>query len=471
MKLFTFSLFLILHLILVLATVSDAGMIKDHQSIQGTFTSVAQVNNQCMECHKQQADDVRKSIHWRWQRQRIINGKTVLSSKDKDLSRFAVAAGSNIKVCHRCHISTLPASAATVAPPAATTINCLVCHDTTGRYKSGVHLDELEEIARKAGRASVRNCRICHERQCGLSPNNHQTAAGDVHLQKYGFTCWTCHPGGGHHLFRRTMIRNPQRPEARGCASCHGQKIHTLARLNRHALLIGCQSCHIPVYGDKHPVVVSWNWPATDSSYNLYSRNNSVISSGGFLQGSEIRPLYLWDDGSDTLYTRGDRVQPGHITILQGPGPRSPTSKIMPFSIQYGIQLEDRKFHYLLSPLLARQRAPFWKTTELQEAVTAGMRAILLPYSGESSTAVTVSLRRINHGVKPVDKALDCMDCHGSASRFSWRKLGYRQDPWIGGRENRQPPPATMNTPSIGLPPVEESVLPVMPKIPVIPVR
>ena len=90
-----------------------------------------------------------------------------------------------------------------------------------------------------------------------------------------------------------------------------------------------------------------------------------------------------------------------------------------------------------------------------------GMLAIRLPYSGESATAVTVALRRVNHGVKPTTQALDCMNCHGFPAGFDWRKLGYQQDPWTNSADNIQPAPAIPAPPSIDLPPVKESVLPV----------
>ncbi|RUM37619.1 MAG: hypothetical protein DSY57_03860 [Desulfobulbus sp.] len=381
-----------------------------------------------MKCHKEQVNDIKKTVHWTWLRKRNMNGKTVLASMDNDLSRFAIAPQSNPKVCHRCHIGTFPGMPFS---PNTTNqqINCLICHDTTGLYTPGVEVSMLEQIARRAGKASVHNCLACHDQQCGLVPSTTETVTNDVHMQRYGFTCLRCHPDSGHHVLTRTTTTGTDRDRAVGCAACHGQTPHTLARLNQHALLVGCQSCHIPVYGDNKPVVVSWNWLLTDNEYRLYRLEGMVLAVGGFLMSTKIRPVYAWDDGSDRIYMRGDRVKPNKPTLLQGPGPRSPMSKIRPFSVSYGIQLQDRKFHYLLSPLLSRQQAPFLQNSEREEALSMGMRAIRLPYSGESATAVTVALRRINHGVKPATQALDCMNCDGSSAGFDWRKLGYQQDP------------------------------------------
>ncbi len=433
---------------------------EGHQRIQGPFSSLAEVNRACMKCHQQQVDDIKKSVHWTWQRKRIINGKTVLSSMDSDLSRYAIAAKNNPKVCHRCHIGTFPGKPflfnSTNQP-----VNCLICHDTTGLYGPEVDMSMLERIARRAGRSSVHNCLACHDQQCGLVPSTTAPLTSDVHIQRYGFTCLRCHPDNGHHVLARTKTTGSDRAKATGCTDCHGQTPHTLARLNQHALLIGCQSCHIPAYGDNKPVVVSWNWLLADNEDHLYRQGKKALAENGFLMTTKIRPVYAWDDGSDRMYMRGDRAKPGKTTLLQGPGPRSPASEIMPFSIQYGTQLQDRKFHYLLSPLLKRQKTPFWKNRELNDAVIQGMQAIRLPYSGESDTATTVALRRINHGVKPATQALDCLNCHGPSPGFDRQKLGYQQDPWTNSPDNLQSPPAVPVPPTIDLPPVKESVLPV----------
>ena len=459
-----FPVIIVLCLLLIFCRPATASPAEAHQEIKGPFSSITEVNRACMKCHQQQVDDIKKSVHWTWLRKRKINGKTVLSGMEDDLSRFAIAAKNNQQVCHRCHIGTFPGRPflfnSTNQP-----VNCLICHDTTGLYSPAVDPSRLEQIARRAGRSSVRNCLICHDKQCGLAPSTGGTVTNDVHMQRYGFTCLRCHPDNGHHDPARSTPTGSDQATAAGCTGCHGQSPHTLARLNQHALLIDCRSCHIPVYGDAQPVIISWNWLITDSPYRLFRQDNTPLADNGFLKDMAIRPVYGWDDGSDRLYTRGDRTRPGKSTILQGPGPRSPASMIMPFALQYGVQLQDRKFHYLLSPLLTRQETPFLKNSELAGAVSAGMQALRLPYSGESATAVTVALRRLNHGVKPAAQSLACLDCHGSAAGFNWHTLGYQQDPWTGGRNNIQPPPPAPAPPTISLPPVEESVLPVAPEV------
>ncbi|HHD57073.1 MAG TPA: hypothetical protein ENK89_05285 [Desulfobulbaceae bacterium] len=233
-------------LVLIGCGPNGASATEAHQAIQGPFSSLVEVNRACMKCHKQQVDDIKKTVHWTWLRKRNINGNIVIASMDNDLSRFAISPENNPEVCHRCHIGTFPGMPF-LSNTADQPVNCLICHDTTGLYTPGVDVSMLEQIARRAGKSSVHNCLACHDQQCGLVPSTGETVTNDVHMQRYGFTCLRCHPDSGHHVLARTTTTGSDRDGAVGCAACHGQTPHTLARLNQHALLVGCQSCHIPV--------------------------------------------------------------------------------------------------------------------------------------------------------------------------------------------------------------------------------
>jgi hypothetical protein len=365
-------------------------------------------------------------------------------------------------ICRRCHINSLPLQQP-MSQARLTAINCLICHDTTGTWQPEVQGTELEKIVRTVGRPTARNCQTCHDRQCGLTPDTGKIITADIHLQRHQFTCQRCHPGNGHHEFKRTLTNTTGHIKAGGCSACHTQAPHLLSRLNQHTTLIGCQSCHIPEYGNNSPAVISWNWLLSDSRETLYQKGDKFFFDRGFILGQNITPLYLWDNGAEKVYTRGKKIQPEQTTLLQGPGPRTPVSKIMPFSVQYGIQLYDARYRYLLSPKLSMTEAPFLQTGQRVLAIKEGMDAIQLPYSGQYSVTTTVGYRRINHGVVQSDKALDCMNCHGATSMFNWQNLGYEQDPWISDAKQLKTPPANDNIPTIELPPIQESVLPVIP--------
>ncbi len=461
------SLPLLVFIVLILSCLklsSTALATQAHNDIHGPFSTSTEVNKQCVVCHEAQAEDVRKSIHWSWERNRVLNNKTILSKKMADLSRFGIAAAVNPKACRRCHISILSSGTQAEANGVSTDIDCLVCHDTTGTYQINGHRDaDLEHIARNVGTPSPRNCRLCHDRQCGLAPQTALQPTKDIHVQKYGFTCQQCHPGGSHHTFNRTAISGTAAMKDQGCASCHTQSPHALSRLNHHAVLIACQSCHIPEYGNNGPVIVSWNWLLSgNTTPPTYRQRNTLLTDRGLFLGQEIVPHYYWDNGTDMVYTRGTKIHPEQTTLLQGPGPRTPASKIMPFTIQYGTQLYDTKYRYLISPKLPRDTAPFFNGTDWEQVITKGMNDIRLPFSGQYGFTTTVSLQRLNHGVVAKDQALDCMDCHGSKTRFNWRQLGYERDPWTGEQENVSPPVKEI-MPTDGLPPIRETILPVRP--------
>jgi len=440
---------------------TSALAIQPHADMNGPFTTAIEVNTQCIRCHENQAADLKKNVHWTWTRSRKIGNATILSRKMTDLSRFGIAAAVNPGACLRCHISTSP-STPVAADGITSVIDCLVCHDTTGTYRPGEQDADLEHIARTVGTPSPRNCRSCHERQCGLAPEAELLPTRDVHIERYGFTCQQCHPADGRHDLSRALESEPAPGQKQGCASCHGQAPHALSRLDQHALLIGCQSCHIPEYGTSGPVVISWNWLLSGNTTSTYQQENTLLTDRGLFLGQKIIPHYFWDDGTDMVYTRGTKIHPSQTTLLQGPGPRTPASKIMPFTVQYGTQLYDTKYRYLISPKLPRDKAPFFNGTDWDQIIIRGMNDVRLPYSGQYGFTTTVSRHRINHGVVSKDQALDCMDCHGSKTRFNWQQLGYERDPWTGEQEHVSPP-VNETMPTDELPPIRETILPVSP--------
>jgi hypothetical protein len=154
-----------------------------------------------------------------------------------------------------------------------------------------------------------------------------------------------------------------------------------------------------------------------------------------------LKPVYFWDDGSDLVYKRGQRIDQQKLTYLQKPADKSDSAKIAPFMVMYGTQLYDAKYRYLISPLLNTEKKSIFPDSDWDTIAREGMKAIVLPYSGEYGVAVTAIYRRLNHGVASVDKALDCTDCHGNGNRLDWKALGYSQDPWSG--ENIAPTAVT----------------------------
>jgi hypothetical protein len=181
---------------------------------------------------------------------------------------------------------------------------------------------------------------------------------------------------------------------------------------------------------------MSWNWLLTGKTEPVFQTVPSgralFQDSNGFTTSTMIQPVYKWDDGGDLLYSRGQRIKPQDLTYLQRPSKRSPKSKIAPFRVIYGTQLYDTKYRYLISPLLAPYGDTLFPDSGWDTIARDGMKAIVLPYSGQYGVVPTVIFRRINHGVVRTQEALGCIDCHSIKSRMDWETLGYDKNPWSG---------------------------------------
>lgn len=426
-----------------------ASALEIHQNIQGPFDSAAEITAVCLKCHHQQAVEVLQSTHWTWERQQTVNGKNILSGKKDSLTGFAIDVSSNFTRCMGCHVSnTRPDIDLNASTPEM--VDCLVCHDTTNTYRQADPTKpadntsaNFELMARNVGRPTTVNCTTCHFADCGLPATDQSGVTAsenllpfrDIHLDRLttSFTCQDCHPrNSGHNFTRKTGRMNGSSGE--GCASCHSAVPHSIDQLNHHGATIACQTCHIPQYADKKPVIISWNWIMTGKANRVYryrSRNRTMAQDeNGFTSATEIEPVYRWDDGADLVYTRGQRINPQELTYLQRPSDRSPKSKITPFRVIYSTQMYDTKYRYLISPLLQPTGSTLFPGSDWDSVARQGMQAVVLPYSGQYSFAPTAALRRINHGVAPKAEALGCLDCHGSAGWMPWKELGYDHDPW-----------------------------------------
>lgn len=435
----------------------SAYALQQHENIQGLFNSTRDVVIKCLECHNRIASEVLGSSHWTWKRNRTVNGRQLMYGKKDSLAAFAIDVTSNPTRCLRCHISSAPDSGI-IEQGAEADVDCLVCHDTTGRYVKNREGEKLEQadfevIARNVGRPVPKNCITCHFADYGLTEYSRPDARekriknpsrGDIHMSgdAASFGCQQCHIRNSGHPFTGT---GPYRPvetiEGQGCAACHTESPHRIDSLNRHTATVACRTCHIPEYGGIIPAMVSWNWLLTGKiSPIMQSISGSATflqDSSGFTSSKMIRPIYLWDDGGDRVYTRGQRILPQELTYLQRPNERSPKSKIAPFRIMYGTQLYDGKYRYLISPLLSTEGAELFPGSDWDTIAREGMKTIVLPYSGEYGFTPTASLRRLNHGVVPAGEALDCTDCHGRGRRLDWQALGYDDDPWTMEQSGR----------------------------------
>lgn len=461
----------------------QAYALEIHEKITGPFTSSGDVTAACLKCHHQQAVEVLQSTHWTWVRQRAVNGKNTLYGKKDSLTGFAIDVSSNPSRCMGCHISNTRPDVDFNAP-SPEMVDCLVCHDTTGAYQQFAlgapqenNSNVLELMARNVGKSTPANCTTCHFADCGLPAitNPSETTAvnippvQDIHMDRaaISFSCQNCHALNSGHSFSRKMRQMNSSSSEEGCASCHTTAPHATDQLNQHTTAIACQTCHIPQYAQKKTSILSWNWIMTGKATRIYQNNldNRLLTQdeNGFNSATQLEPVYLWDDGGDLVYTRGQRINPQELTYLQRPSERSPKSKITPFRVIYGTQLYDQKYRYLISPLMQPSGLTFFDSSDWDNIARQGMQAIVLPFSGQFAFTPTVTFRRINHGVVSASKALDCLECHGLRSRLPWEKLGYNQDPWSGTAKvtikDEKPGAEPDQLPTVKFEPVKESVI------------
>ncbi len=405
----------------------------EHGQITGPFTDAQAVTLQCLHCHAQQGADILQSSHWTWQRPHRINAGIQNFAKKNDLSTFAIDVTSNPGRCMTCHISTNLLSGRH-NPNSAADIDCLVCHDTTGTYRRTLGAPEndidLVRIAQNVGVPTPDNCLTCHGKDCGLTGLNNQGGfADDIHLKKNGaaLRCQKCHPSEGKHRLSRQIAVPNGKGQPAGCNSCHGASPHSWKQLDQHAKTIGCQTCHIPAYARSTPAVISWNWlpQLPPSSSRQAHPSIPFLLKNGMILASRVQPIYLWDNGSDQMYMRGDRIEPETATTLIGPTTRDDASLIKPFAVCYATQLYDTKYRYLISPALTSAPESLFIPADWHQIAGEGMNGLRLPYSGSYTFTTTVTLRRLNHGIAPASEALDCMDCHGQENRLSGLGLGH----------------------------------------------
>ena len=338
-----------------------------------------------------------------------------------------------------------------------TKVDCLVCHDTTGKYKKKPTTAGLPDpsvdllyVARHVGPTSRQTCGNCHFFGGGGDAIKHGDLDSslfkgsrnlDVHMGTDGadFTCQECHKTESHAITGNAMVATPANTSHIGCTGCHDEKPHDETLLNDHMDSIACQTCHIPEFAREMPTKLEWDWstagqekiePETDE----YGKAAYHKKKGNFVWGKNVIPTYAWYNGKGGAYLLGDKIDPKKVTKLSWPegNRKDMKAKIYPFKLHKGKQIYDKKNNYLVTPKVFGKKGDpdaFWVNYDWQKAATAGMKASGLEFSGEYGFAPTEMYWRINHMVVPAEQALKCLDCHGDGGRMDWQALGYKADP------------------------------------------
>ena len=131
--------------------------------------------------------------------------------------------------------------------------------------------------------------------------------------------CVACHTARNHKLLGKMYSVSSMNQDRSSCEQCHGAAPHSDGLLNQHTVKVACQTCHIPVYAKVNETKLAWDWSTAGKlrdgqPYEIEDADgNPTYASikGTFTWGKNVRPDYIWFNGTADHYLLGDPVQPG----------------------------------------------------------------------------------------------------------------------------------------------------------------
>jgi octaheme c-type cytochrome (tetrathionate reductase family) len=443
------------------------------KALQKQFKTGPEVTEACLTCHTEAAKQVQRTKHWTWE---SVDPKTGQKRGKKNIiNNFCTSPVSNEKDCMACHAG-YGWKDKSFDFTVEKNVDCLICHDTTGAYRklpgfaghpvykriefpkdSGKFVEpaDLAKVAQSVGQPSRSNCGSCHFFGAGANGTKHGDLDSslqhpgkylDVHMDEKGlnFACETCHATSGHEVSgsRYTMaaavkgaahVRGKTDASPASCQSCHGNKPHpaSMARINQHTDKIACQTCHIPEYARNDiGTELSWDWShATEMgpdgkplvTKDSAGRRAFDSKKGNWVWESYVIPEYRWFNGVSKYKVIGDKIDPTTIVKINefGGGPDDPDSRIWPVKVHRGKQPYDTvNLTLTLQHTGGEDDTALWHNYDWQKAITAGMKAGGLPYSGQFGFVSTEMTWPITHMVAPRGDALKCAQCHSRNGRL-----------------------------------------------------
>lgn len=427
--------------------------VNEHkENLTGPFSSPQEVTKACLECHEEVGDEIIATRHWNWAEApgSVEEGKVNLGKKNI-INNFCIAVPSNWPRCTSCHIG-FGWKDASFDFSKTENIDCLVCHDQTGKYSknpkgAGMPKDNVDllEVAQNVGPTNRENCGNCHFYGGGDEGVKHGDMDGsllnpsadfDVHMGGQDFSCAECHTGENHKISGRSHgSRFMGTGTDVNCESCHEGEIHKKKKLNEHTKSIACQTCHIPTYAKEIATKTYWDWSTAgtkaEAKNDEFGKPDFINKKGHFKRGKNLVPEYKWYNKSAGYYLLGDKIDPSKRVELN---PLNVTiadknAKIAPFKIMVSKQPYDADKNIIVIPKLFG-KGGYWKTYDWNDAIIKGMASVDMEYSGNLGWVETEMNWPINHMVVPAKKALKCNACHGKkATRMDWEALGYPGDP------------------------------------------
>ena len=189
---------------------------------------------------------------------------------------------------------------------------------------------------------------------------------------------------------------------------------------------------------------MEWIWSDAGKLRNgePYKEFNSDSSieyqsiKGTFRWARDIKPDYIWFNGTADHYLIGDTIRevPVKMNTLFG-SHEDGESKITPVKINIGDQIYDTKYKTLIQPKLFslnKGDSAYWKDFDWNTASAAGMKRVGLPFSGHYDFVETVMYWPINHMVSPKDQSVGCAECHTRRGGRLEKLTGFTAEEVVG---------------------------------------
>jgi octaheme c-type cytochrome (tetrathionate reductase family) len=261
--------------------------------------------------------------------------------------------------------------------------------------------------------------------------------------------CVDCHTAQKHQMLGKMYSVSSMNRNRVECETCHSALPHDDDVLNNHTLKVACQTCHIPIYAKVNPTKLHWDWSTAGKLKDgqPYEEKDSsgtdvyMSIKGSFVWGKQLKPEYIWFNGTASHYLLGEKFDPSNptkINELYG-SYDDPDSKIYPVKIHRAKQIYDTENKYFIQPKTVSTKAGdggYWKEFNWQRSAEEGMKLVGLPYSGKYGFAETEMYWPVNHMVSPKSQTVKCTECHtrdnGRLANLSGFYLpGRDSNPWI----------------------------------------
>ena len=430
--------------------------------LQRTFARPQDVTKACIDCHNGRHTEVMKSSHWNWEREEFIEGRGIrYVGKKNILNNFCIGINTNEQSCNKCHIG-YGWGDKNFDFTDANNVDCLACHDNSDTYMkkaSGAGMPDptvnLTVVAQKVGRPGKSNCGTCHFFGGGGNNVKHGDLEKalfdthrevDVHMASDGgnLECVDCHTTEKHQMLGKVYSLSSMNRNRSTCEQCHTETPHENEVINEHSVKVACQTCHIPEYAKVNATKMEWDWSTAGKLQDgkpfetKDSLGNVTYASikGNFVWGTNVRPEYVWFNGTASHYLTGDTVSadsPIQMNILHG-SYSDPDAKIIPVKVHRAKQPYDPINKTLIQPKTFANKegeGGFWKDFNWQSSIQHGMEYVGLPYSGQYTFAKTEMYWPVNHMVSPKSKAVSCTECHTRENS----RVGALRDFYMPGRD------------------------------------